>query len=747
MNRQRRGTPTPMALTSCGVVAPAKPQLLRPVFALGQEWAYGPAVVATTAVTIALASVAAFRDPQSAVMSGAGAMAVLFGRGEPYVHRARVVIAAGLTIIAMSGVALMAAGSPWRLLFVLAVMAGLAGWTTETLKTPVPGPALLLVPPTIVAGIPVANQAGMLSPYQLGDRVGMVTLGAVIATVVTLAPWLILRHGPERRLVKLADRAVDRARVAVEGPQFDAARNAAWASISQARRALFLADRFPGRDPRLARSLRERADGAAEDLYRIELSRLRSVDAAGDSVPPGAPLQDQVSMNRDAAVFDFQARGHVAPRVVSSALSRMRGGQTSDPRVATVSRLCLLTVASGTAAILTGLDHWYWTPVCAVAVLWGSHTWRTWHRAVQRGGATVLGSLVGVALLHAPLSFPITLAVIAGLFLLAEMSFPRNYGLAIFLVTPMVLLEIHAASPAQFEGAQLALDRTVTTLLGCVFGVTGVLLLLPSAASRYLASRIAASLRLQGDLLAAIASGNLIAVDAARCVLHDDLVALDALAGDALGESRHRGEVLDQWGLANATLHLGHLLLTLSVLTRLRTATANQATAWQAWFELLAAAIESRSPVVQAGDFDDASPAVLVKAARALEHLVRCSHRREDRATAPPKRADVPASSSPLPARVRRIVHRVSAYPMFRGGSPIAKGGGGACGTPSPSAAAPPASGHPTCCTNQEDMAVQATPQTDLSADTAKGQTTDEGSFLPAFQGAAIQCAATGHRC
>jgi hypothetical protein len=107
--------------------APPRAQLVGPVFTIRPGWAVGRAFVATAAVTLALVGVWRLFDTQSAVTAVAGAMAVLFARGEPYVHRARTVVAFGLLVIAMSGAAVVASKSDWYLLGAVTVMAGVAG--------------------------------------------------------------------------------------------------------------------------------------------------------------------------------------------------------------------------------------------------------------------------------------------------------------------------------------------------------------------------------------------------------------------------------------------------------------------------------------------------------------------------------------------------------------------------------------------------------------------------------------------
>ena len=129
----------------------------------------------TAAIVTAFGAVGWAYGAQAAVMALAGAMAVLFARGEPYLHRARAVIGIGLLILVLSAAATVAAPSSWALLAVLTPGAAGAGVVTETLRTAVPGSTMVLVPATMVAAIPGGTGV------ELGHRADMVGLGCALA--------------------------------------------------------------------------------------------------------------------------------------------------------------------------------------------------------------------------------------------------------------------------------------------------------------------------------------------------------------------------------------------------------------------------------------------------------------------------------------------------------------------------------------------------------------------------------------
>ncbi|MFD3589456.1 FUSC family protein [Streptomyces sp. NPDC058683] len=578
-----------MSAVEPALAEPPQPRLVKPLFTFKPVWLPGQAAVAAAAVTITLAGVWSVYNAGSAVMSLAGAITVLFARGEPYVHRARTVIGFALLIMIMSAGALWVADSRWMLLALLTVTAGLAAAATEIMRTPVPGPALLLVPTTIVVGVPLAH------PGQLWHRIVMMGVGAAVALVVTLAPWLLSRQGPEHRAVLAAYRAIAEAIRSAGSTQFGAARSTAWAAVERAQNALAMAHRVPGRNTEKVRRLCALSDHTPRLLHAVELTALqegtllpaqllecaRALPTAAGRIAAGKAVAAHPSKPASVDPVVQTLAREMAAVLGSAAFKAVGELRRTDParlvksppfrslrrrEWALVARVTSLTLITGAITILIGLDRWYWAPVCAVATLWGSHTWMTWYRAVQRGLATVVGGFVGMAFLQPHLAFPVVIVIVGALFFLAELSFPRNYGLAMLFVTPMVLLMIHSASPVPLDAAALSWDRIATTLVGCACGVLGVLLLLSSPNTRLLTERIGQSLGLQRTLLAETLDHP--GRHTRLCAqVRSDLTELHMLAVDALGEARSNQQARALWPVAQSVGRMGYVLLALSVFT------------------------------------------------------------------------------------------------------------------------------------------------------------------------------------
>jgi uncharacterized membrane protein YccC len=109
------------------------------------------------------------------------------------------------------------------------------------------------------------------------------------------------------------------------------------------------------------------------------------------------------------------------------------------------------------------LSRSYWVVLTVVIVLkpdFGS----VFIRALQRGIGTVLGAVVGAAILAVVPFGPWLLLPFAVLAALLPYGRSRNFGLVSVFLTPLVVLLIDLLAPA---GWYLALDRLVDTLLGC----------------------------------------------------------------------------------------------------------------------------------------------------------------------------------------------------------------------------------------------------------------------------------------
>jgi uncharacterized membrane protein YccC len=126
----------------------------------------------------------------------------------------------------------------------------------------------------------------------------------------------------------------------------------------------------------------------------------------------------------------------------------------------TIRLMACMLVASVLSEVLP-IQRSYWVPL-AVAVILKPDYGSVFTRAVQRGGGTVLGSVLGAVILAVIPFGPWLLLPFGILAALLPYGKVKNFGLSATLVTPFVVLLIDLMNPA---GWRLAGDRAIDTLL------------------------------------------------------------------------------------------------------------------------------------------------------------------------------------------------------------------------------------------------------------------------------------------
>ncbi|MDQ1128916.1 FUSC family protein [Microbacterium sp. SORGH_AS_0888] len=170
--------------------------------------------------------------------------------------------------------------------------------------------------------------------------------------------------------------------------------------------------------------------------------------------------------------------GAVFSVLVTATIAAVRRGPRvllapAERRPAPVDAVVAATVGVGAAlAGIAGLTfvgtHWYWAMVAAVAALGGPHVNARIARGVQRLAGTLAGVLVAAGLLSLHLPPVATIAVAVLCQMGAELFISRNYGIAMVFITPLALLMIELAVPA--DPAQLLRDRVLDTVIGVLIG-------------------------------------------------------------------------------------------------------------------------------------------------------------------------------------------------------------------------------------------------------------------------------------
>jgi uncharacterized membrane protein YccC len=461
-----------------------------------------PAMIrAALAICVPLSvSLALGRGSLGVLPATGGLLGTMTDTGGPYLSRVKRVTSAAV----FGGAAGLAIGSVthghgWLAVVALTVVAGVSGVLSAIGDIGSVTGLQLLVYTALGTG-----PLGALRPAW--HTVAGFLLGVIWALILILPGWLLYPHGKEQRDVAAVYTALAELVRSVGTAQFTAQRQALTSALNTAYDELLTArSTATGRNQRtmrLGRALNA-SHLMAEAAVALGVAGTRppplvidTVARLGDAIRDGAPppmipppwdqspamltLRDAMAGAARALSRDWspehRTRAGLGDRVRagldrSGGLAGRLGGLASRLlddfgggrliRLYTIRLMTCMAVAGVVSEVLP-LQRSYWVPLTVAIVLkpdYGS----VFARALQRGIGTVVGAVVGAAvlvLLHGTWLL-IPFAVFAALLPYGR---SRNYGLLSTFLTPLVVLLIDLLTPA---GWRLAGDRLVDTLIGC----------------------------------------------------------------------------------------------------------------------------------------------------------------------------------------------------------------------------------------------------------------------------------------
>lgn len=279
--------------------------------------------------------------------------------------------------------------------------------------------------------------------------------------LVTVAPALVRREGPERRATA---RALNAAAAYVAEPGHRT-RRAAVAAVHAAWQTLLAAGRPTPVRTALERlvvhaetALTAHPGGSAADarLLREWAGLTRSRGPV--PTPPPAPGTAAELFGLDAERAALRPDGGAAVRAL---LHRLAPG---SPLLPIAARTLIGCALAGYICSAVGVGRPYWAIVTA-ASLYQANVTLSWNRTLQRTLGNLLGVLVFAAVLPVARMDPLALIGFCLLFgFAAEALITRNYWLGSVAVTPMALLVLEYAY--SHPAGELIGDRVLDTVIG-----------------------------------------------------------------------------------------------------------------------------------------------------------------------------------------------------------------------------------------------------------------------------------------
>jgi uncharacterized membrane protein YccC len=348
-----------------------------------------------------------------------------------------------------------------------------------------------------------ALASGLVTPLPAIAEVAFFVAGAAWATLTTLIQARTEAMDPDRTAVAAVFTRIGELLAAVGTPQAEDARRALTTSLNQAYdRVIRSRSRSAGRSRELselagvlnaAAPLVEGAVAAGRSGAPADPQDVRAVHALAaaladdgeltqDRPPPledGSPIRRSV---RHGVRLVWNVVGDPEERSQAAALRpepedwRPRLRELADRTLASPEtrafaiRLALCMSVAEIARQYLPIERPYWV-LLTVAIVLKPDFGSVFTRAVQRGAGTLLGVLLGSALLAVLPHDAWVLVAMAGFAALLPWARDTNFGLFSVFQTPVIILLLDLALPA---GRGLVAARLTDTLIGCgivlVFG-------------------------------------------------------------------------------------------------------------------------------------------------------------------------------------------------------------------------------------------------------------------------------------
>jgi len=449
-----------------------------------------------------------------------GLISVMIDSGGPYRQRVRRIGSAAV----FGGAAGLVVGSlihgrGWIAVAALVVIAGVSAILTRLGANGSATGLQLLVYSSLCLG-----PLGLLRPWW--HTALQFLAGAVWAIALITPSWLLSPRAAEQRAVAAVYHAIADDLRAIGTPSVVAAHRAATAALNTAYDALLTHRSAAGgrneRDMRLMAILNVSHQMAeAETAVRTEGKRppqlvTDTVDRLADTIargtngeaelplipPPWSERPGALALRDSMVALTHTISGNWAPPPPQAppgwrSRARQRTLHLADQlvggRIAWVFTVRLM-VCTGVAAVLSEvvpLQRSYWV-VLTVAIILKPDYGSVFVRAVQRGIGTVLGAVLGAAILAVVPYGPWLLLPFGVLAALLPYGKSRNFGLSATFLTPLVVLLIDLLSPA---GWRLAGERLVDTLIACAIVLLIGYAPWPTAWQAHLPGQFASTLR------------------------------------------------------------------------------------------------------------------------------------------------------------------------------------------------------------------------------------------------------------
>ncbi|WP_127127111.1 FUSC family protein [Georgenia sp. SYP-B2076] len=438
--------------------------------------AWPTAARASMAIGVPLVALTLAGRHDVGLMASTGAFTVLFGRGQPLRYRVRLLLAVAVGLVLSSALGALTAGVGWAAIVLLTLIGAVSTFLTLALRTGPPGGFFFVMVAGVAGFIPAQ---GTVSPATM---IAATAIGAGCAVPIALADLLLNPVGPQQRAVAAARSAVERYlradRYSAEAPGLS---RAAAAALHHAWGVLWAAGDSTSRRP-----------GARARVAELQVAH----QEYASRMLPGTSPDPDLAADQAESPLGLPTTGRLVDR----------GLRYPTVPLDAAARVSLGIVVAGLIALAIGTDHMYWAMMIAALVLYqGLDRRRSLARARNRLVGTVIGLGIFAVINLAEPSQWVTVAILIVLQGGIELAVPRNYAVAVCMITPLALTIGTAGGGADVR--MIISERLLDTLVGLAVAVLVLFTVGRNSSVPILGTYVKRVLRSCGDALDHIGAG------------------------------------------------------------------------------------------------------------------------------------------------------------------------------------------------------------------------------------------------
>lgn len=548
-----------------------------------------------SAISVGIPSLTGFLigDPALGILASVGGFTFLYVSNETYSQRAVRLFWVALGLTASFALGALSSYNDMLMVLMFGVIGGLATLLFQRFQMVGPGGMFFVLAYSIGSSMPHDVSA-------LGPNVLCVLFGALFAWIVGMAGVLVKPHAAETKAVSAVYHSLSNLLSSIGTDLYTERQHQTAFLLKQADRTLSNSNVFGKRDHNKRalekwNRLNEQAgviflsilDVSLEPKHEIEDQLAETLQIIGNQLRENnsekhfdvripeqgnsASLRALYLNVKSAVEMNCETtRSVLSPRPAANSDFRFRDhfknafNKQSHLHYAALRYGIVLLIS---AAIAYGfhLNRSYWVPLSAAAVMGGGTYVSSLHRGIQRSMGTIIGILIGAALLWLKpqgVWVPLTLA---GLQFIVELIYARNYSLAVIFITPSTLLIGTTINPALTSGYFIS-ARIVDIIIGSVVAIVGTTLLWRKISSKRLLAVFSDAAAKEGETLIAMLKCERAQLkESKRRELQHALLQLRSVYDSAFAESISRdAKITSLWPAVGDCLHLGYMLLAAS---------------------------------------------------------------------------------------------------------------------------------------------------------------------------------------